>query len=81
MWQLATAPEVATAKADGHVIWFGSAGTMVLANALGKTKLDFFKNFKLAGLTAQLAPSITVPHDSPFKTFEEDLLKRAIVVP
>ncbi|MGI9351940.1 MAG: tripartite tricarboxylate transporter substrate binding protein [Rhizobiaceae bacterium] len=65
------AAEVAKAKPDGHVVWFGSAGTMVLANLLGKTKVDFFKDFKLAGITGELVPSITVPHDSPFKSVQD----------
>ncbi len=68
---MVAAAQVAKSKPDGHTVWFGSAGTMVIANALGKTKLDFFKDFKLAGITGELVPSITVPDSSPFKTVQD----------
>ncbi|MDE0537824.1 MAG: tripartite tricarboxylate transporter substrate binding protein [Rhodospirillales bacterium] len=77
---MVAAAQVAKSKPDGHTVWFGSAGTMVLASALGKTKLDFFKDFKLAGITGELVPSVTVHHDSPFKSVQ-DVIKAAKAKP
>lgn len=67
---------VADAPADGYTLWYGSAGTMVLSQEMGRTELDFFRDFRLAGLTAQFVPAIAVSIDSPYQTVG-DLIEAA----
>lgn len=62
---------VAGARPDGYTLWFGSAGTLVLKRELGKSDVDFFEDFKLAGISGQLVPALAVPNDRPYKTIQD----------
>ncbi|MDO6732613.1 tripartite tricarboxylate transporter substrate binding protein [Marinovum sp. 2_MG-2023] len=60
------AANVAKARPDGYTIWFGSAGTLVTQQELGRTPIGK-DDLTLAGLTGHLVAAIGVPVDSPFQ--------------
>ncbi len=68
---MVSANSVARARPDGYILWFGSAGTLLLKSELQHTPIDFFENFELLGLTGQVVPAIGVPVDSPFDSVQD----------
>lgn len=62
---------VADARPDGYTLWFGSASTLMLQSATGKTPLSIFDDFALAGFSAELVPSIAVPISSPYQSIQD----------
>ena len=74
------ADSVAKARPDGYTVWFGSAGTLVTREALGRSPVAFGEGLKIAGLTGHLVAALGVPVDSPFQSVQ-DIIDAAKATP
>ena len=68
---MVAAGNVAKARPDGYTVWFGSAGTLVMKEALGQAPTSYGDGLKLVGLTGTLVAAIGVPVDSPFQSVQD----------
>lgn len=65
------AGEVASARADGYTLWFGSAGTYVTKEALGQAPTPYGEGLEIIGLSGTLVAALSVPKGSPFNSVED----------
>ncbi|MDE0113298.1 MAG: tripartite tricarboxylate transporter substrate binding protein [Albidovulum sp.] len=65
------ADSVAKSRPDGYTVWFGSAGTLVTREALGRSPVAFGEGLKMAGLTGHLVAALGVPVGSPFQSVHD----------
>ena len=65
------ADSVAKARPDGCTVWFGSAGTLVTREALGRSPVAFGDGLKMSGLTGHLVAALGVPVGSSFQSVQD----------
>ncbi|WP_226783279.1 Bug family tripartite tricarboxylate transporter substrate binding protein [Oceaniglobus trochenteri] len=62
---------VADQVPDGHTIFVGSVGIMVLQKLLGKTDISFFDDFANAGIFSETLPTVAVPASSDIQSVSQ----------